>query len=86
VDFANLHLGNDGSMDTWSSLTGALWDQFWGSGAGAAGNEALKPLRPTLNYVKVAEQFEQLYGKMPRLLPGKRGSTTYAIRVRRKCL
>ncbi len=65
---------NDQSVpDTWSSLTGALWDQFWGmefslrtpgtQGAATANN---RPLIPRAS--DITEQFENLYAKMPKRL------------------
>ena len=61
----------DHSSDTWSSLTGSLWDQFWGTGdykqqqAGAFARQAYPKAS------EVTEQFELLYAKMPKRLPGK---------------
>ncbi len=59
--------GGGADQDTWSSLTGALWDQFWGTGEYApARNSGPRPSR-----IMDAEPFESLYSKMPKRLPGK---------------
>ncbi len=59
--------GTDQSIETWSSLTGALWDQFWGTGEYAPRQGA----RPSfLKASEVTEQFESLYAKLPKRLPG----------------
>ena len=57
---------NDQS-ETWGYLTSQLWDQFWGADAGGA-----KPQNPNqrVRTSDISEQYEQLYMKMPKRLPG----------------
>ena len=63
---------NDQSSETWGSLTGALWDQFWG-GSAQENNRHLANNLPQRAYAKaseITERFEFLYMKMPKRLPG----------------
>ena len=59
--------GGGADQDTWSSLTGALWDQFWGTGEYAPARSS----GPRPSRIMDAEPFESLYSKMPKRLPGK---------------
>ncbi len=65
IDQAAHLWGAEGTVDSWSSLTGALWDQFWGTERPGSN----KPV-PMLKATDITEQFESLYAKMPKRLPG----------------
>ena len=62
-----LAYANDQS-ETWSSLTGQLWDQFFGGADYARNNMPRQPLPKASD---ITEAFESLYMKMPKRLPGK---------------
>jgi hypothetical protein len=63
---ANYDYVNDQS-ETWSSLTGQIWDQLWGVGGGnELGASALAKSQAIPRASDVCEQFESLYGKMPK--------------------
>eukprot|EP00095_Tigriopus_kingsejongensis_P005877 snap_masked-scaffold38_size502422-processed-gene-3.3 protein:Tk05877 transcript:snap_masked-scaffold38_size502422-processed-gene-3.3-mRNA-1 annotation:"c-myc promoter-binding protein" len=58
---------NDQS-ETWSSLTGQLWDQFWGTEPTARSQPVSN--RPPPKASDIIEQFENIYTRLPKKLAG----------------
>ena len=65
----------DNNTETWSYLTGQLWEQFWSGYTtyGASGDGMSKTDAPSNNSTggrTITELFEDVYSKMPRRPPG----------------